>query len=158
MSKVQFSWNNQKGYGLTLLFFGWALILQIPAFYYNFLIIKVPASDNDVLIFAGTIVFVTTLLGAFMATIFENTYDPFDATIVNVHSVVLMTFSVFYVFYIFSVPFLKGIEPFLLLPTKIEIFGWGEYLICISSGVLGISIFWYLTEMIGNRNVTSTSS
>ena len=104
MSKVQFSWNNQKGYGLTLLFFGWALIIQIPAFYYIFLIIKVPASHNDYLIFAGTIIFVTTLLGAFSATIFENIYDPFDATLVNVHSVILMIFLVFYVFYIFFSP------------------------------------------------------
>ena len=146
MSKVQFSWKNQKGYGLVLLFFGWSLIIQIPAFYYNFLVIQVPASNNDWLIFAGTIVAVTAILGAFISTIFENLFDPFDQTLVNAHTVVLLSLLVFYTFYIFSVPVIRGVEPFLSLPRKILIFGWGEYLICLVSGIIGMALFWYLTE------------
>ena len=146
MSKVQFSWNNQKGYGLVLLFFGWSLIMQIPAFYYNYLVIRVPASDNDWLIFAGTIVFVTAILGSLISSIFENMFDPFDQTLVNAHTVVLLSFLVFYIFYIFSVPLIREVEPFLSLPTKVLIFGWGEYMISLVSGIIGMTIFWYTTE------------
>lgn len=146
MSKVQFSWNNQKGYGLVLLFFGWSLIIQIPAFYYNFLVIKVPAASNDWLIFAGTIILTTTIIGSFAATIYENLYNPFDSTLINIHTVVLASFVVFYFFYLLTVPAINTLEPFLNLPRKIDLFGWGEYLVCIFSGLLGMAIFWYSTE------------
>lgn len=146
MSRIQFSWNNQRGYGLALLFFGWALLIQIPSFYHNYLLIKVPISQNDWMVFAGTIIFITVLLGAFLGSIFENLFDPFNQTFINTHTVVLIAFIVFYFFYLASVPFIEMIEPFLGLPRKIDIFGWGEYLLCVFSGIIGMSIFWYLSE------------
>ena len=152
MSKVQFSWNNQKGIGIILLFFGWSFIMQIPAIYYNYLIIKVTVSENDWLVFASTIVFVTVLLGAMTSTIYENLFNPFDRVLVNVHTVVLSSFVIFYVFYLLATPVVLIVEPFLSLPTKIPIFGWGQYLICLISGVFGVAIYWYLSEVIMKTN------
>ena len=152
MSSLQFSWNNQKGYGLTLLFFGWALILQLPAFYHIFLVIQVPATANDWLIFLGTIILVTVILGSFLATMFENLFDPFDQTLVNAHTIVLVSFLVFYFFYVLSVPFLIALEPFLGLPTEVPLFGWGAYIISLVSGLLGVAILWYASELLKTRN------
>ena len=158
MSKVQFSWNNQKGYGIILLFFGWALILQIPAIYYNYVVIKVPSSSNVWLMFAAAFVFVTAILGSFLTTIYENLFDPFDSVLVNTHTVVLVSFLVFYVFYLFSVPTLLLIQPFFGLPTQITIFGWGQYLISLISGIIGITIFWYLSELVAQSKTKTSSS
>lgn len=157
MSKVQFSWNNQKGYGIILLFFGWSLILQIPAIYYNYLVIKVPTSSNDWLIFSATIIFVTAIFGSFLCSIYENLFDPFDSVLVNTHTVVLASFLIFYIFYLFAVPTVNLVEPFIALPTKIEMSSWAKYMISLTSGIIGVTIFWYLSEVIvQSRNKPST--
>lgn len=147
MSQLQFSWRNQKGYGLITLFFGWSLILQIPEFYHAYLLIDVPASGKDWLIFLGSIILVTAIIGSIMPTIFENLFDPFKETLVGAHTTILFTFIVYYFFYVLSVPTLKAIEPFLGLPTKIVFFGWGQYLTSMICGLLGLAIFWYISEM-----------
>ena len=147
MSQLQFSWRNQRGYGLVLLFYGWALIIQIPAFYHALTVIHLPATDNDWMIFLGTIILVTTIIGSFLASIYENLFNPFEQTLANIHTVVLATFLVYYIFYVLSVPTIRTLEPFLGLPTSIPFFGWGQYIISIVSGLLGVAIFWYITEM-----------
>lgn len=157
MSKVQFSWNNQKGYGIVLLFFGWSLILQVPAIYYNYLVIKVPTSSNDWLIFSATIIFVTSIFGSLLCSIYENLYDPFDSVLVNTHTVVLVSFLVFYFFYLFAVPTINLVEPFIALPVKIEITLWAQYLISLASGIIGVTIFWYFSELVAqSRSKPST--
>lgn len=159
MSKVQFSWNNQKGIGVILLFYGWSFIMQIPAIYYNYLVIKVPVTQNDWLAFTSSILFVTVFLGAMTSTIYENLFNPFDRVLVNVHTVVITSFLVFSVFYIFATPTILFVEPFLGLPSKFTISGWSEYIIDLLSGVIGIAIYWYLSELIvkAKSNKTATT-
>lgn len=152
MSKLQFSWKNQKGYGLALLFFGWALIIQIPAFYQNYLIIKVQSSSNDWLLFLAVIISVTVILGSLIATIFENLFDPFDSTLINVHTVVLLSLIVFYFFYLLAVPFVDTVEPFLQLPVPITITGWTAFIFSIVTGLLGMALLWYTSESLSSRN------
>ena len=146
MSKLQFSWKNQKGYGLALLFFGWSLIIQIPAFYQNYLIIKVPASTNDWMLFIAAIILTTVILGSLISSTFENLFDPFESTLNNAHTVVVASFFIFYFFYLLAVPFVQALEPFLTLPTQIPISGWGEFMFSILSGLFGTAILWYATE------------
>ena len=152
MSKLQFSWKNQKGYGLALLFFGWSLIIQIPAFYQNYLIIKVPSAPNDWLLFVAVIIFTTLAIGSMISSTFENLYNPFDSTLTNAHTVVLLSFLMFYFFYILAVPFIKTIEPFLSLPVSLPLDGWSAFILSILSGVLGMAILWYTSESLSARN------
>lgn len=153
MSKLQFSWKNQKGYGLALLFFGWSLIIQIPAFYHNFLIIKVTNTPNDWMLFLAVVILLTVIFTSFISTIFENFFNPFDSTLINAHTVVLLSFLMFYFFYMITVPLIDIVEPFLALPTEIPIYGWGQFMISIAGGLIGLIILWYLSTL---KNDTTT--
>lgn len=147
-AKIQFSWKNQKGYGLALIFYGWALILQIPAFLHSFLILKLNTTSNDIYLYAGIIITSTALLGSLLATFYENIFDPFINQFMNIHSVVIIFFVIFYFFYFMSVPFIEALEPYLGVPRKLDIFGWTEYSISVVSGLIGTVIIWYISEKI----------
>ena len=146
MSKIHFSWNNQKGYGLSLVFFGWSIIIQIPALMHNFLVINISQSNNDWLLYLGSILLTVTILGTFSASIYENMYNPFSKQLINIHTVVIIVFFVFYIFYFSGIPLIKGIEPFLNIPREIVFFGWTEYIFSLLSGLIGVILYWKFTD------------
>jgi hypothetical protein len=85
-AKVQFSWSNQKGIGLALIFFGWALLFQIPAFIHSYLVLELTSISEDALVYLGILFIVTPILGGIMASVYENLYDPISDRFVNLYS------------------------------------------------------------------------
>lgn len=145
-AKVKFSWKNQKGIGMALIFLGWAIIFQIPAFIHSFLIFNLTSIMSDVYLYLGIFFILTPVLGGMMATIYENLYDPLADKFVNQYTLILINFVVFYAIYLLSVPFINTLEPYLALPIPLNISNWLAFMISVFSGALGIFAFMVYSE------------
>ena len=142
-AKVQFSWKNQKGLGLALVFYGWSILFLIPAFFHSYFVLHLTAIFSDMLLYIGVILAFTPVIGGIIATIYENLYDPVKDKFFNVYTLLIISLVVFFFFYSLSVPTIQTIEPFLALPRALEITGWNYFIISLVSGVIGLLILLF---------------
>ena len=145
-AKVQFSWNNQKGIGFAIIFFGWAIIFQIPAFIHSYIVLNLTQISDDIFLYIGLFVSVTAILGGLMASIYENLYEYFTNRFFNLFTLLIFCFIIFYLFYLFFVPFIETLEPYLAIPRKLEIQGWNRFVFSVLAGLFGIILLFLYSE------------
>ncbi|MHA2362399.1 MAG: hypothetical protein ACXAC7_00475 [Candidatus Hodarchaeales archaeon] len=151
MALITFSWRTQKGFGLLMVLFGWALAFQILSLQHGFEILQIGTGEDDWMVFLGVIVAMSVSTAIFMASIYENFFEPLDEkAIVNLHTVVLATFIIWIIGYFGGIQLVKALEPFYResLTKEIIIEGWNEFLYSQIIGFFCVFTFWGASEKI----------
>lgn len=155
MALIQFSLNNQRGYGLVVTFLGWSILFQFLPLFHATEVIGVGASFDDGMPFLAIIASVSVILMAVMATVFEKWFNAAEYSLLHVHSVVLVTFVLFNIGYFFGLPLFEAAEPFLGFEDPLDISGWVATGFSQISGLILVTAMWLLSERFPREGATA---